>query len=98
MHAQIILHPEGLVAHGAGVRPLPSVHHPMFAESRAGDKTLLTVVTLVGPLAAMVAPVLEQRRVGRERLGAGLALKTAIKNKCFRSGDAPPPSCLHGLK
>jgi hypothetical protein len=35
----------------------------------------------VRPLAAVVAPMLHQRRVGRERLGAGLALGETRKKK-----------------
>ena len=75
VHPQVVLHPEGFLAHGACVRPFPGVHHPMFAERRVGDKTLVAVATLVRPVAHVVAPMLEQRRVGRERLGTGLALK-----------------------
>ncbi len=77
VHAQIVLHPKGFVADGAGIRPLAGVDDSMFAEGGAGDKALVAVVALVRAVAAVVAAVLDQRRIGGEGFGAGLTLQHA---------------------
>ena len=83
VHSQIVLHPERLVADGTGVGSLARVHDAMFAQGGQGDKALLAVVALVRSVAAVIAPMFEQGRVGREGLGTRLTLKDEKKENNY---------------